>query len=114
LPFGITSKVLSKNTKANQWDITLTAIKAILARYDNVAANNISTVSKLDIICPCGQYMIVKLNFTIAGSNVSAKSSGNRVIAAVETVNKIVKNSFGLFKKTTSVHPTKLPNGKIW
>jgi len=84
-------KSFAKKYKGKQWDITLTAIKAILARYDNIAANNISTVSKLDIICPCGQYMIVKLDFTIAGSNVSAKSSGNRVIAAVDTVNKIVK-----------------------
>jgi len=35
--------------------------------------------------------MIVKMDFKIAGSNVSAKSSGNRVIAAVDTKQKMVK-----------------------
>jgi hypothetical protein len=84
-------KSFAKKYKGKQWDITLTAIKAILSRYDNIAPNNIPNDSKLDIICPCGQYMMVKLDFTIAGSNVSAKSSGNRVVAAVDTVNKMAK-----------------------
>lgn len=81
----------AKKYKGKQWDITLIAIKEILSRYDNIAPKNISTDSKLDIICPCSGYMFVKLDFRIAGSNVSAKSSGNRVVAAVDMVNKIIK-----------------------
>jgi len=81
----------AKKYKGKKWDITLTAIKEILARYDNIAPNNRSIDSKLDIICPCNGYILVKLDFKIAGSNVSAKSSGNRVVAAVDTVKKIVK-----------------------
>jgi len=81
----------AKKYKGKQWEITLTAIKEILARYDNIAPQNHSTDSKLDIICPCNGYILVKLDFRIAGSNVSAKSSGNRVIAAIDTVNRIIK-----------------------
>lgn len=80
-----------KKCRGKQWEITLKAIKEILARYDNLAPNHISTSSKLDIICPCGEYMLIKLDFTIAGSNISAKSSGNRVVAAVDTNKKIIK-----------------------
>ncbi|MBP9817595.1 hypothetical protein KBC75_02435 [Candidatus Shapirobacteria bacterium] len=81
----------AKKYKGKQWDITLIAIKEILSRYANVAPRNISTDSKLDIICPCNGYILVKLDFKIAGSNVSAKSSGNRVVAAVDNENKVVK-----------------------
>lgn len=80
-----------KKYKGKQWDITLSAIKETLTRYDNVAPNNISNYSKLDIICQYQSYTIIKLDFTIAGSNVSAKSSGNRVVAAVDRQNKIIK-----------------------
>lgn len=81
----------AKKYKGKQWNITIIAIKEILARYDNIAPQNRSTDSKLDIICPCNGYILVKLDFRIAGSNVSAKSSGNRIVAAVDTVNKIIK-----------------------
>ncbi len=81
----------AKKYKGKQWEITLTAIKEILTRYDNIAPQNHSTDSKLDIICPCNGYILVKLDFKIAGNNVSAKSSGNRVIAAIDTVKRIIK-----------------------
>jgi hypothetical protein len=81
----------AKKYKGKQWDITMVAIREILSRFDNIAPNNISADSKLDIICPCHNYLLIKLDFKIAGSNVSAKSSGNRVIAAVDTANKVVK-----------------------
>lgn len=84
-------KSFVKKYKGKQWDITLFAIKAILSRYDNLAPNNISTDSKLDIICQYQNYTIIKLDFKIAGSNISAKTSGNRVIAAVDRQNKIIK-----------------------
>ncbi|HAP37304.1 hypothetical protein A2574_02410 [Candidatus Shapirobacteria bacterium RIFOXYD1_FULL_38_32] len=80
-----------KKYKGKQWDITISAVKSIFERCDNYAPNNKPTDSKLDIICPCGQYIIVKLDFAVAGTHTSPKSSGNRIIAAVDTVNKIVK-----------------------
>lgn len=84
-------KSFAKKYKGKQWDITLSAIKSILIRYDNIAPNNISTESKLDVICPCNEYIIVKLDFTIAGSGVSAKTSGNRIVAAVCPEKKIIR-----------------------
>jgi len=84
-------KSFIKKYKGKQWDITLSAIKAILVRYDIIAPNHHPIDSKLDIICPCGQYMIIKLDFAVAGTQTSPKSSGNRIIAAVDTTNKIIK-----------------------
>ncbi|OIP86648.1 hypothetical protein CO009_01895 [Candidatus Shapirobacteria bacterium CG_4_8_14_3_um_filter_35_11] len=81
----------AKKYKGKQWDITLKAIREMLSRYDNFVNANISTSSKIDFICHCNGYSIVKVDFKIAGSNVSAKSSGNRVVAAVDTVKKIIK-----------------------
>jgi len=80
-----------KKYKGKQWEITERAICQILARYENLAPNHKSTDSKLDIICPCNGYMIVKLDFCVAGDNRSAKSSGNRVVAGVDCQNKVVK-----------------------
>ena len=80
-----------KKHKSKHWEVTLTAIKSILARYDNIAPNHKPLDSKLDVICPCGQYMVVKLDFAIAGTQTFPKSSGNRVVAAVDTENKIIK-----------------------
>jgi len=84
-------KSFAKKYKGKQWEITFIAIKAMLARYDNLAPNHIPIDSKLDVICPCSQYMIVKLDFAVAGTQKSPKSSGNRVIAAIDTENKVIK-----------------------
>ena len=84
-------RVFEKKCRGKQWEITIKAIKEMLARYENLVVGNKSNSSKLDIICHCGEYIIIKLDFTIAGSNVSAKSSGNRVVAAVDTIQKIIK-----------------------
>ena len=84
-------KSFIKKYKDKKWEITLFAIKSILARYDNITPKHISNDSKLDIICPCGEYMIVKLDFAVAGTQMSPKSFGNRVVAAVDTKNKLIK-----------------------
>jgi hypothetical protein len=84
-------KSFVKKYKGKKWDVTLSAIKSILSRYDNIAPNHISQDSKLDVICPCGRYRIVKLDFAVAGTQISPKSSGNRVVAAVDSENKIIK-----------------------
>jgi len=83
--------IFAKKYKGKQWEITLKAIKEMLSRYDNFVNANISTSSKIDFICSCNGYSIIKLDFKIAGSNISAKSSGNRVVAAVDIVKKIIK-----------------------
>lgn len=80
-----------KKCRGKQWEITIKAVKEMLTRYDNLAPNHKTTTSKLDVICPCGEYMIIKLDFSIAGSNLSAKSSGNRIVAAVDSKQKIIK-----------------------
>ena len=84
-------KSFAKKYKGKQWAVTLSAIRSMLARYDNLAPNHKPIDSKLGVICPCGRYMIVKLDFAIAGTQVSPKSSGNRVVAAVDTKEKVVK-----------------------
>lgn len=84
-------RVFEKKYRGKQWGITLKAIKETLSRYDNIAPNHKSNYSKLDVICPCGDYVLIKLDFTVAGSNISAKSSGNRVVAAVDSNKKIIK-----------------------
>lgn len=84
-------KSFVKKYKGKQWEITLSAIRSILSRYDNIAPNNQSSDSKLDIICLCNEYTIIKLDFSVAGTQISAKSSGNRVVAAVDTKNKFIK-----------------------
>jgi hypothetical protein len=84
-------RVFEKKYRGKQWAITLKAIKETLSRYDNMAPNHKTNYSKLDVICPCEDYMMIKLDFTVAGSNVSAKSSGNRVVAAVDSTKKIIK-----------------------
>jgi len=80
-----------KKCRGKQWQITMKAVKEMLARYDNLAPNHRSNTSKLDVICPCDEYMLIKLDFTVAGSNVSAKSSGNRIVAAVDSKLRIIK-----------------------
>lgn len=80
-----------KKYKNKHWQVTLGAIKAILSRYDNIAPNHRSIDSKLDIICPCNKQMIVKLDFAVAGTNTPPKSAGNRVIAAVDSANRVIK-----------------------
>lgn len=84
-------KSFAKKHKGKQWAVTLSAISSMLARYDNLAPNHQPIDSKIDVICPYGQYMIIKLDFAIAGTQVSPKSSGNRVVAAVDTGKKVIK-----------------------
>ncbi|MDD2274831.1 MAG: hypothetical protein PHI91_03280 [Candidatus Pacebacteria bacterium] len=60
----------------NQWDITLRAIVLELERIDNLLLTN-----KANIIID-SDIKIIKTEFKIAGSKESAKTSGNRCIAA--------------------------------
>lgn len=60
----------------NQWNITLRAIILELERIDNLLLTN-----KANIIID-SDIKIIKTEFKIAGSKESAKTSGNRCIAA--------------------------------
>jgi len=61
----------------NHWDVTLRAIVFELERIDNLLLTN-----KADMIIDNGDVKIIKTEFKIAGSNESAKTSGNRCIVA--------------------------------
>jgi hypothetical protein len=58
------------------WDITLRAIIAELERLDNLLRTD-----RTEIIIDRGGIKIVKTKFRVAGTQDSAKSSGNRCIA---------------------------------
>lgn len=61
----------------NHWDVTLRAIVFELERIDNLLST-----TKADTIVDGGDVKIIKTEFKVAGSNESAKASGNRCIVA--------------------------------
>ncbi|HEX2955306.1 MAG TPA: hypothetical protein VHO70_00655 [Chitinispirillaceae bacterium] len=61
----------------NHWDVTLRAIVFELERIDNLLMT-----TKADTIVDGEDVKIIKTEFKIAGSNESAKTSGNRCIVA--------------------------------
>lgn len=70
----------------HDWDRTEEAIRAMYARIDNLIekkrANTISDVNGIRII---------KSEFSVVGTNISPKASGNRCIAACVVEAKTVK-----------------------
>lgn len=62
------------------WDVTEKALTAELERIDNILGSN----DYVEIIKSNCDLRLLKLDFKIAGSNESKKSSGNRVIAIVD------------------------------
>ncbi len=78
-------KKFRKKYKQN-WERTEDAIRAMYERVDNLLEKK-----RANIICDVDGVRIIKSEFTIVGSNVSAKSSGNRCIAACIIDEKIVK-----------------------
>ena len=72
-------KVFKKKYR-NAWEITETAIIQELERVDNV----LGKTDRAEIIYNCPQKCIIKLNFKIAGTKESAKTSGNRAIVLVD------------------------------
>ena len=62
------------------WEITLRAIVAELERLDNFLQTD-----KAETIISTQNIKIIKTRFKIAGSNESAKTSGNRCIVSVDT-----------------------------
>lgn len=69
-------KTFSKKFKGKKWITTMDAICSSLVRIANLVAS-----SKINIISePNESYSLCKFDFSIAGTNISPKTSGNRVI----------------------------------
>lgn len=68
-----------KKYKTKQWKITKEAIEDSLIRI-----HNLQDTQQLDSIRSMDGYGIYKLDFKIAGTNESPKSSGNRAILFVD------------------------------
>ncbi len=77
-------KSFQKKYKAS-WDVTLIAIKAELERIDMLLLTD-----KAEAIYDTGELKIIKTQFKVAGTNESAKSSGNRCIVAWYPVKQFV------------------------
>lgn len=75
-----------KKKYSSKWDVTLNAIVFQLERIDNL----ILTTNKATTIVDGGDIKIIKTEFKIAGSNESAKTSGNRCIVAWHTKERFV------------------------
>jgi hypothetical protein len=63
----------------NRWDSTERAIIALCARIDNTFLYN-----RASVIAVSGVYKLAKLDFNVAGTRESPKSSGNRCIICVD------------------------------
>jgi hypothetical protein len=60
------------------WGVTLRAITAVLQRADTAMQT-----TKLETIHECAGHKIAKLQFAVAGTQESAKTSGNRAIVYI-------------------------------
>ncbi len=67
------------------WNVTLLAITAEFERIDNLLLTD-----KADIIIDSNNVKIIKTEFRVAGTEESAKKSGNRVIIAWHEKDKFV------------------------
>lgn len=76
-----------KNKYKKAWDTTEKAIIDMLKRVDRL----IGKTSKAEIIKSHCNKMILKIDFTVARTNISAKRSGNRVIVYVDHNTMICK-----------------------
>lgn len=70
----------------NHWDVTLKALIAQLERIDSLL-----NLKKIEVVSDIGKVRILKMQFKVAATNESAKSSGNRCIVAWHTDKQMVK-----------------------
>jgi len=70
----------------DKWLITERAIIAVCERIDNMLQYN-----RADLISISGCFKLVKLDFAVAGTNTSPKSSGNRCILFMDEDTRAVK-----------------------
>ena len=81
------------------WERTEEAIRAMYERVDNLLEKK-----RANVICDVDGVRIIKSEFAIAGSIVSAKSAGNRCIAACIVDNRVVKILLVYSKNDLSGH----------
>lgn len=74
-----------KKKHKKQWDITFFALEKMLERIDSL----IKQTNRAEIITTNDQHKLVKVYFSIAGTKISAKSSGNRMIIWINEEAKI-------------------------
>lgn len=67
-----------------KWKETRDSIESFLERIDTV----IGVTNRAEVIFVSGKLKIIKLEFKIAGTNESAKSSGNRAIVFIDDENR--------------------------
>ncbi|KKU44558.1 MAG: hypothetical protein UX60_C0001G0011 [Berkelbacteria bacterium GW2011_GWA2_46_7] len=78
-------KVFAKKYGSKKWNITLSALTEEAKRIDRL----ISETNRAEIITS-GSKKVVKISFKVAGTNESAKTSGNRAIVYVDEENRTV------------------------
>lgn len=69
-----------------KWEITKKSIEEVLKRLFGL-----SQTSKIDLIKSNNGYSLLKFDFRIAGTKMSAKSSGNRMILFVDNETATLK-----------------------
>ena len=72
------AKVFAKKYKSS-WLITRDDIDNLCKRIDRVL-----DFARADLIASVGSYKLVKLDFAVAGTKISPKSSGNRCVLVVD------------------------------
>ena len=78
---------LFKKKYKKAWEVTENAIMRELERVDRLLGFT-DKAEKISFVDECS---LIKLNFKIAGTNISAKSSGNRAIVLVDHASFICK-----------------------
>ena len=70
----------------NQWIATEKAIIAVCERIDNMLLYD-----RADLIFESGIYKLVKLDFSVVGTHMSPKESGNRCILFIKEDTRMVR-----------------------
>ncbi len=81
-------KNFAKKYSKKQWNITLENIMDLLERSYALQEKSIFSVINFSQKDSCG---IFKLEFRVAGTNMSAMSSGNRVVFFVDNTNSLIE-----------------------
>lgn len=85
--FRFYEKDFAKKYLGRQWSETKLMIRVVLER-----AYSFFKTDKIDFLRPLGEgWVAYKLDFPVAGSGVSAKGSGNRVIFALSNDKAMVR-----------------------
>ena len=85
-PFAERHYIKNFSKKYHQsWDITLKALISQFERIDMLLLRDVA-----EVICKSGDLKIVKSDFSVAGTRLSPKGSGNRCVVCVdEAIRKV-------------------------